>query len=49
MSWCKVKCVKCGIEFGGQYREGTEVFCNSCNTWTFVAKEKKDEGKRKKS
>jgi len=47
MQWCKVKCDKCGKQFEGQYREGTEVFCNDCARWVVVGEEKKNDGGNK--
>ena len=37
----KVKCPRCGFALGGEYREGTQVYCNKCSSWINVEKEKK--------
>ena len=38
--WVKMKCYKCGKEFGGEFKVGTSVFCNKCALWLPVEEDK---------
>lgn len=39
IKWLKVVCYKCGKQFAGEYREGSEVYCTKCHKWIKVDKD----------